>query len=233
MNEVAFRINVDECGKYLKQLGLLKRENFINSKNVSESKYSTEFIQESRNGSYENMYSCAMENDDYDFLLMDGSFFQFSICINANEESVRMAFYPSVCKLEYSQFLIEQLNVKEEDVGAEYLELYEQFIIEQRPNQVTPIRYDYNTHLYKEIIHSSAHLHIGYEENIRIPINKKIRPTLFVKFIVEYYYFDLWRNKIKNMDIDIFYEKKDFEDIERRYFSLKDEMIPFINIVRR
>lgn len=79
MNEVAFRINVGECGNYLKELGLLKRENFTNSRNVSENKYSTEFIEESRNGSYESMYYCAMENDDYDFYLWTALFSVFNM----------------------------------------------------------------------------------------------------------------------------------------------------------
>lgn len=60
-----------------------------------------------------------------------------------------------------------------------------------------------------------------------------IRPVFFAKLVVEYYYYELWRQKIKNGDKDVFYEKTDFEDIGKEFFSVEDEKIPFINVIRR
>lgn len=233
MNNASFLININECGKFLKNLGILKKENYINIKRASNKKYSEAFMNATRKDSYYDIYRCAMENDDYDFFLLDGSFFQFSLDIEDGLENIRMAFYPSICIIQYEQFLREELELSEEEVGAEYIELYEQYIIEQKPCDVTPLRYDFNKKIYTEIVHSSAHIHLGYEENIRIPVNKMIRPVFFAKLVVEYYYYELWRQKIKNGDKDVFYEKTDFEDIGKEFFSVEDEKIPFINVIRR
>ncbi len=232
MNEAAFLMNVNECGKLLKKTGLLKKENYYNKGKASRKKYSDKTLIVRHKQEYYDIYRCAIENDDYDFLLLDGSFFQFSLDIENSSENIRMAFYPSVCKVQYKDFLIEQLGISEEEVGAEYVELYQQFIIEQEPNVVTAFRYDYNAKLYKKFVHSSAHFHFGNKEDIRLPVNKKIRPVLFVKMAIEYYYYELWKSLIET-DENIVYNNRDFEDIDKKYFSTEDEKIPFINIKRR
>lgn len=229
MNEAAFLDNLNKCGMYLKKLELLKRENLINTKRSSYRKFSVDFVECSRKEPYFNVYRCALENDDYDFLLIDGSFFQFSIDFEAGDENVRMAYYPSICNIQYSDFLYDQFGVTEDMVGAEFMELYHLFLIEQSPQNVTPVRYDYNVNLYEEKIHSAAHIHFGYEENLRIPIDKQLRPVLFAKIIVEYFFYDLWKKKIKEGDSYILYGKRDYEELDSKFFGTEDMRIPHMH----
>ena len=200
MNEAAFLISIRDSEKVLKDLGLLKKKNYINSNQGTYKKYSDDFLKVARTGTYFDIYRCAMENDDYDFLLEDGSFFQFSYDMEERKENIRMAYYPSSCNLEYREFLMEQFGIDELECGADYIELYQQYVIEQEPENVTPMRYDYNEKLYKEMIHSAAHFHIGYEENIRIPVEKRIKPVLFTKIAIEFYYYEKWKKVIKAGD---------------------------------
>lgn len=230
MNEASFIISLKESEKLLKNLGLIKRNNYSNSGRTSYKKYSQDFLYATRKGTYSDIYKCAMENDDYDFLLQDGSFFQFTIDTKGKHEDVRMAYYPSLCKMEYEEFLIEYLGVKEEECGAEYIDLFQQYVIEQDPEKITPVRYDYNIELYEEIIHSAAHLHIGYEENIRIPIKKRMKPLLFTKMIIEFFYYEKWKNCIKNGNNSVLYKTGDLEELEAYYFSKQDEKVPYINL---
>ena len=230
MNEGAFFDSLNKCNSFLKGLKVLHKVNYINIKKSSIQKYSKEFIETCRNKSYEEIYRCAIENDDFDFLLKDGSFFQFSIDINGNNENVRLAYYPSLCQISYDQFLKEELDVEYEDVGDEYIEFYHQFIIEHIPNAVTPLRYDYNDQIYTEMIHSAAHLHFGYEENIRIPINRKLKPLLFVKLVTEYYFYEQWKKLLVDGKEGLLYIDSDFEEIKVEYFSSDDQRIPYLFI---
>ncbi len=230
MNEGAFFDSINKCNSFLKKLDVLQKVNHINIKKSSIHKFSRDFIETCRSKTYEDMYKCAMENDDYDFLLKDGSFFQFSIDVDKSGENVRLAYYPSICQISYSQFLRDELDVVYEEVGDEFIELYHQFVIEQIPDAVTPLRYDYNERIYTEMIHSAAHLHFGHEENIRVPINKKMKPLLFVKLVTEYYFYEQWKILISDRRDEILCAGEDFEEINTSFFSSDDQRIPYIHV---
>lgn len=230
MNEAAFLISIRDSEKVLKDLGLLKKKNYINSNQGTYKKYSDDFLKVARTGTYFDIYRCAMENDDYDFLLEDGSFFQFSYDMEERNENIRMAYYPSICNLEYREFLMEQFGIDESECGADYIELYQQYVIEQEPENVTPMRYDFNVKLYKEIIHSAAHFHIGYEENIRIPVEKRLKPLLFTKMAIEFFYYEKWKKVINAGDEKLFYANCDMEELQTEFFTSKDKKIPYIKL---
>lgn len=91
-------------------------------------------------------------------------------------------------------------------------------LTEQEIKFVTPIRYDYNTKIYKPLVHSSAHVHFGYEENIRVPTDKVLFPSAFVKLILQYFYYDVWKQKIMQGDFeDCFLERIEGEIIDEQY----------------
>lgn len=230
MNEATFLISMRDSEKLLKELGIIKKKNYVNCSQGTYKKYSSDFLKVTRTGTYFEIYKCAMENDDYDFLLEDGSFFQFSFDKEERCENIRMAYYPSICNLEYKDFLMEHLGVDEEECGTDYIELYQQYVIEQEPESVTPMRYDFNVKLYKEVIHSAAHIHIGYEENIRIPIEKRLKPLLFTKMAIEFFYYDKWKKCINDGDEKVFYNICDMEELDAEFFSDKDKKIPYIKL---
>ena len=64
-----------------------------------------------------------------------------------------------------------------------------------------PIRYDVEEREYVSAIHPCAHLHIWIDTNIRIPINKVIKPLTFVDFVKKTHIkkngiLNIWRIKI-------------------------------------
>ena len=235
MNEISFLENVRECKKILEDWGLLLKVCGNNIINASSSKYSKEFISLSRQNEYFSMYKCAIENDDYDFLLIDNSFIQFSYDYSEDKkcEVIRMAYYPSVDEYTYASFLSEELDEDINICGAEYFELFQQFISEQNPVKKTVLRYDYDKSLYVKSVHSAAHLHFGDEENIRIPINAQLKPSAFIKFVLEYFYFNNWKKMINNKDEDIWITSHDTDFLDAKVFVEEDRLLPYICIMNR
>ena len=235
MNEVAFLASVMECKKILEEWELLLKASVNNLKNASTEKYSDEFKKVSKGDAYFPTYKCAIENDDYDFLLVDQSFFQFSYDYSAEKgcEIIRFAFYPSVTEYSYEAFLVEQLGENIEKCGSEYYELYQQYISEQTPMIRTAFRYDYDRSLYKKQNHSAAHIHFGNEENIRIPTNSQLKPTAFVKMVMEYYYYNQWKVKIEEHDKMVYVSSHDTEILDAEMFGELDQSIPYIFVKDR
>lgn len=61
-----------------------------------------------------------------------------------------------------------------------------QFLNEQSlSNQYTVMRYDYDQKGYRPLIHAVSHLHIGFNNNVRIPLNKVISPPSVFAVCVE------------------------------------------------
>lgn len=55
-----------------------------------------------------------------------------------------------------------------------------------------PIRYDVAKTEYTEMFHAYAHLHIGIETDIRIPVDKVLSPLHFVDFVIKHMYKTKW-----------------------------------------
>ncbi|EKN6162828.1 DUF2290 domain-containing protein [Yersinia enterocolitica] len=56
----------------------------------------------------------------------------------------------------------------------------------------TPIRLDQHPHQRKAITHPAHHLHIGYENESRIPVKRVLTPLAFTAFILSTFYPDGW-----------------------------------------
>ena len=226
MNEASFLIDVNKANIVLNKANLLGKINHYNISSISSCKYSSDFYDASRNGDYYYTYRCAMENDDYDLLLYDGSFIQFSYDKRKEGEIIRYAYYPAVFSLNYRDFLTE-MGFSIEDVGIELIEDFQQYILEQNPQFVTPMRYDYDNRLYKETIHSASHLHFGYEDNIRIPIDAILRSSAFAKLIIEYYYYPMWKDVLSRNDKSFLYDKSELNDLDKALFTDNDKKVPY------
>lgn len=230
MNKVAFLINLKKCEKLLEEYKLLKKTNIRNVKMNTYKKYSAEFRTSSQRDSYAKMFIIGSERDDYDYILHDGSYFQFSFDENNVEFVIRMAFYPTINKISYEEFLQDFLELSIEECGSIFMDDYQQYLDEQEINVVTPVRYDYNSQIYKKVIHSASHIHFGYEENIRVPMNKVLFPTAFVKLILQYFYYDDWKKAIENeSEENCFIGKSEKDDIISKYWEKEDQRIPHMN----
>jgi len=200
---------------------LLKKADINYSENTSfphdyllPNKLSDEFIRVSQEKEYDTIHKIALSNGDYDILLDDYSFFQFT------QDSVgvlRYAFYQSAREIPTYDSFMESIGFSKEDYNQDIEEErpfsndYEQIISEANlSNSVTPIRYDYNKKQYQRIIHPISHLHIGHDNDVRIPMNIILTPQAFVAFVIRHVYYKHWKLAIVN------------QEFQKEYLSIKN-----------
>ncbi|MCZ8215777.1 MAG: DUF2290 domain-containing protein [Cyclobacteriaceae bacterium] len=161
-------------------------------------KYSDDFKKVCRNNRHIEIYNTIRENLDYEILLIDDSFFQFSY----DDNYLRFSFIenPNITytKFEYLKFVFPEYNldeIPEEEIESLIDENeYEQFINEQEVNSnLIYIRYDYDKRGYRPLLHSCSHIHIGLNENFRIPSSIILTPLEFLMFCIKQRYFYVWK----------------------------------------
>lgn len=197
MTEGKFFSSINQSVNLLKKFNLLKSRGSKGNGN-----YSEEFLKISKNNNVVQTYQCAIQNKDYDLLLIDDSIIQFQ---KVNDD-LRYAFIQNpfnyVSKEEYISIVYSQEELTEySELSLEELindNEYEQFLNEQSLNSISNyFRYDYSTKGYQPLIHSCSHLHIGQNENVRIPISKIITPLKFTKFCIKNTFFNKWKTQFE------------------------------------
>jgi hypothetical protein len=194
-------------------------EYFVNNNkklDFSMANYSTNFLEVFQSDDYPKIYETARKNYDYDLLLGDLSILQFSYLMENHElQKVRYAFYEPPIKVEaYEDFLVKH-GLDVDEIGDFFYEEWQQTVYEaELKRSVTPIRYDFDLSLYKGLEHAISHLHIGHDNEIRIPVHSIMSPRAFIAFIIRNVYFDKWKALIKQ------------EDYIKRYACLKSHCKP-------
>jgi len=219
MNDAQFKISISKSIELLTTFSLFKSRgkkgignHSLNSKKIG------------KTNSINQIYSTAIENLDYEILLHDQSIFQFS---NANGE-LRYAYIQNphsfYTKEEYLNFIFtpddllamdtDELNLLIEDIDENQ---YEQFLNEQELNsQSNYFRYDASSIGYSPLIHSFSHLHIGLNQNVRIPVSLLLTPLKFTKFCIKNTYFDKWKKyALGRVDLD-----KELSEIKKHCIKL-------------
>ena len=188
MTDVSIKISINtDIRKILEEMDLYKS---IGTKNIGE--HSSAFKKISRTGNHIDIYRTAIQELDYEILLKDDSIFQFA--------PTRYAFIQnpniSVTKEELLSTIYtpdELINIDEEEYNA-LLEAITETEIEQFKNEQNlnihahMIRYDIDEKNHKPLQHAYAHLHIGNNDNIRIPCSKLLTPLTFVLFVLKHTY---------------------------------------------
>ncbi len=197
----SFSISIDDSIAFLKTLGLFKGKGV---KNTGE--YSSEFLKVCRTNKHTHIYKTAIGNLDYEILLADDSIFQ----IAQKENYLRYCFIQnpnySFSKHEFLKMLYpdeELVEIDEKTLDELIMDIneneYEQFLNEQELNLgATIIRYDYDEHGYKPLLHSCSHMHIGLNENFRLPSSIILTPLKFVLFCIKQLYLDKWSDRHQN-----------------------------------
>lgn len=197
MNISIFNISMKEVEEVLKEFQLFQMRGI---KNLNEDGVSDQFKKSTQEDNYWQIYRTGLENYDYDFLLTDQSYIQFECSQLEEEMIIRYAFFQNPLNfVSYEDFLsrfeITEEEAKEVDLRAEY----EQFLNEQSlSNQYTVMRYDYDQKGYRPLIHAVSHLHIGFNNNVRIPLNKVISPLRFLLFVLKHVYLNKWIEMCKS-----------------------------------
>jgi hypothetical protein len=202
MNISSFNISISKIEAILKEFELFKM-NGIHS--INERGVSSEFKSATIKETYFKAYNVGLANYDFDFLTNDQSFFQFEFHINDQKTEIRFSFFQNpVDFISYNDYLlqlIEEHHLVEtvDEVRGLFEDEYDQFLNEQENiSNYTTFRYDLDQDNYLPVVHSFSHIHVGHQNNIRIPINKVISPLKFVLFVIKNVYYLKWKNKMEN-----------------------------------
>jgi hypothetical protein len=191
MSKGQFRTQVREVYNVYKTLGLAQSFN-------DQATYPPELAGAVRKRSYRDEWEHYVRNSRYDIKLSDWSLLQFRPQSESNRD-------PSYCYqdcplelLSYEDFVADVFGADAGSVGDEFWEEYEQSVYTSRLKaSVTPIRYDYSPTLYAEGVHPAAHIHIGYQSEIRLFTERKLLPLSFGLFVLRQVYPKKWKDFLK------------------------------------
>ncbi|MFH0070713.1 DUF2290 domain-containing protein [Peribacillus sp. NPDC056705] len=190
-------VDYKEAKKILKKLEIGFIEEREKARSLRKTDLSRGFIEHSYKDDYRKIYRIARDNLDYNLLLPeDGSFFQFGYELDESERinDIRYAFYEAPSnQISYEEYL-HDLDLDINECGTMFFEEYSQFVTEtELKNNVTSIRYDFSIEQRKELIHPASHIHVGQQNEIRIPLSFIMTPKHFVAFIVRHIFWNKWR----------------------------------------
>jgi len=178
---------------------------------------------------YEEIFLFALRNSNYNFLLSDHSFFQFTWTA---EDDVRYAYYPNpYLGPDASQLM--QYKSRLELFAAEMIS-YDDFLnllgdtIGQ--GRIPVIRYENAPCQYKELLHPCSHFHIGLHGDDRWAVRRIITPQAFTLIILKNYYGTLWRaskaddeGKFTALDHELRRARDQSAILDQDYFSKNEE----------
>lgn len=226
MNEAAFNISIEEAARLLKKMKFLKSR-----KQIGMGVYSSASFHAIKSGDLKTIYQTAIDNNDYEILLDDDSIFQFS----KDGDKLRYVFIQSQSTyFSFQDFLLELFDEEDipideqllEEMEIEYAEDYEQRRDEQKINLgAMYIRYDVDRNGYRPNLHSYAHMHIGLNNNFRLPSSIILTPLSFVLFVIKHVYITLWEIAINENIIDeqIFQFKRMCRNIPADLWQLQEQ----------
>ncbi len=187
--------------------GVLKEFNLLKMKGVkllTKDGVSSEFKNASIKADYFECYNTGLTYNDFDFLLNDQSYFQFEYSNKGKHLELRYAFFQNpIDFISYEDFLdlmidVQSLTDSKDEIGSLFESEYNQFLNEQEAkNKYLTIRYDVDYPNYKPLVHSVSHLHIGHQNNLRIPLDKFLSPLSFVFFVLKNVYYTEWKEKLR------------------------------------
>ena len=154
---------------------------------------------------YRNVFLCGLRNGDYNFLLKDYAYFQFTF---GEKDRYRFAYYPN-------PFAIGEEGLHEMDAlleqGVISFEEYSDLLSEQ-PYEVTKpaIRFELDCNAYVRLSHPAAHFHIGMHSENRWPVCRRLTPRSFALMIVKLYYGDKWGTGRLDRELEGFINRFDY-----------------------
>lgn len=199
MTSGAFWSSYTDSIRLLKNLDLLKEEN------IHKNSYSSTCSVYSRSKEYKEIYQNLVDYRDYDVLLKDDSMFQ----MNYQNGEYRLVFIQNPSKFMDFETFLDGLgweydkNMLDELYGL-FDNDYSQALCELGLNSgATYLRYDVdsNGRNGNENIHAYTHLHVGINNNIRIPVGRYMSPLAFTMFVVRHVYYDVWVEAVRNSQI--------------------------------
>lgn len=183
---------------------------------------------------YEDVYLAGLRNRDYNILLRDYSYLQYSI---SKEHHVRFAYYPNPF-LGNSQSAMSELSDLRiyVDEGAMTTEEYLLQVAELRNSQHPPLfRYENAPDQYEELVHPCSHFHLGHHSDNRWQLQRTLTPLAFTILVARHFYPSTWHQEEdivlfeKQQAPDAFYEeaKLDCRILGDELFSVNEAKLFF------
>lgn len=190
MNEGDFRSGIRKTWEYAKCIGIEGEFSGPSTLNASE-----EFkaISLDPNMDYERIYLGGMRGGDYNIMLADYSFFQFSY---GDQFDIRYAYYPNPF-LGASRDAIASIAEMHEYVEEGIIDIDEFLhkISETKQGRCAPlVRYEYARAQYVPLRHPSSHLHLGHHTESRWAVRRVLSPDAFGLLVMKLFYGDYWEN---------------------------------------
>lgn len=218
--------SIEEVLKYLDAVEI-SYDTTYKRKNLQPQKYSDAYYQTFHDGDYTKSFIVASKNRDFDIMLEDGSLFQFT---SRNENDIHYSF---LHRIENNLSFDEFYDIYATDENIDTIEQdYEYYLAGDKEKLYTcPIPYDVAESEYKKMYHAFAHLHIGIDTDIRIPVDKVLSPMHFVDFVIKHMYKTRWDNayahneKFKEL-VDCL--KTRAENIDDAHFTQEEKNLLYI-----
>lgn len=188
MKSGLFEAQLNEIESILKGLELLKERNLF-------PQYPEFGMADFRGLEYTEVWRRCYRDQLYNFMLMDFALIQFRN--NQLTNRVNFAFYETPFEtITYQDFLVNEIGFPPDEldqIGDSFRDEYEQALNDGDFRRgFTPLRYDYAPEAYNEGRHPAAHIHFGFDNNIRVCTAKLLRPMSFLLLILRQYYPDKW-----------------------------------------
>jgi hypothetical protein len=197
MTEGIFWMSFTQSISLLKRLNLFKQEN--SHKRIPDSEECRAY---SRGKDYKSLYQPLVDNRDYDILLYDDSMLQMSF----EDNEYRLLYIQNPQEfLSFESFLAENgcsdLTEDRDELYEMFYDDYEQTLEGMKMNSgAVYLRYDVDSRGRKnnENIHAYTHLHVGLNNNVRIPVGRYMTPLAFTVFVIRHVYYDKWVEAVRN-----------------------------------
>jgi len=191
-----FEQSISKCASLLTKLDYLLQAGTLSSLRPTDS-----FKKAARKAAtYREVYELGASSQQFNLMMQDMSFFQFSEAEQGKE--ARLAYYPNPYHyLEYKSHKVTAQQLLDE--GEINFDEFEQLISEADFTCDIPfIRYDLSLKQYCEVLHPAAHLHIGFHAENRWPARRLLTPYAFMLKVLMHYYSKLWV-KGKGIDMEV------------------------------
>jgi hypothetical protein len=181
---------------------------------------------------YEEVFRTGLQERDYNFLLSDYSFLQFTH-MGQRDGGVRYLFCPNPYEFISLAAFVEKFvdAIPEEDDPTE---LYSQFLSEQPTRFSAPaVRFEVDLESYREAAHPSAHFHFGAHASNRWPAATEFTPLVFGLNIAKMFYNDAWElfgydpeTNANQFDQALAQAKRNCENLGAEHFSNFEKQLP-------
>lgn len=200
MSDVGFNMSIDKAKEIIDECGLLSHVNtYVHTP--------SDYVGQVRGLSYPQQWERHNNNYWYNIKLVDQSLLFFK------SDSFKYMMSPVMDMMSQEEFeqheikkLIDDGCTVEDAIELVYDDIekdYNYYLdTEMSSRMATPVRLDIHPEQYDAKHHPLTHLHIGHENESRLPVKRIMTPYAFTCFIIATFYPNKWKELIEQGRFD-------------------------------